>query len=385
MGSARHVNAGIRDGEDTLMRKHIGTLALSAAAVTLLMAQALPAVDKDASPQPGTITVPQFTLPYSEYGSPEARADFALRRAEDAAAAQAMAQLPPEKRRPTPSEEMPWIQRALAAQRKAYPAVMTEGTIGGVGVRTFIPAVGVARENSRRVLINLHAGGFTENWDFGSQIESLPFATVGRIKVISVNYRMAPQHRFPAASEDVASVYRELLKSHKPSEIAIYGCSAGGVLAPQAIAWFQKERLPMPAALGVFSGSLARRISGDSLYMAGPLAGYAPPKVDPDAIFQAASGGHFAGVTPDDPLVWPGASKAVLAKFPPTILSTGVRAVEMSATVQSHLDLTNAGVDARLYLWEGVGHCFIYNPELPESRQLYGIASKFFLEAMRRK
>jgi acetyl esterase/lipase len=322
----------------------------------------------------GSINVPAFTLPFSDYGSPESRDDLVRRLTERA--------LPPTKGAAA-SENEPWVDRALSDQRRRYAVTMTESSLGGVGVRAFVPKAGLSPKNVDRVLINLHGGGFTKNWDAGSQIESIPIAAVGHITVVSVNYRMAPQNHFPDASEDVGNVYRALLKTHKPSQIGIYGCSAGGVLGPQAIAWIQKEGLPTPAALGIFSGSLTR-ISGDSMFTAGPMSGGAPPRVGPDAVFQAITGGYFSGVDPTNPLMWPAASQGVLAKFPPTMLQTGVRAPEMSATTASHLLLVKAGVDARLYLWEGVGHCFIYSPELPESRDEYEIATKFFDEMMDR-
>lgn len=59
---------------------------------------------------------------------------------------------------------------------------------------------------------------------------------------------MAPEWYFPAASEDVAKVYRELLKSYRPENIGIYGCSAGAGLTSQAVAWFQTHGLPHPPA-----------------------------------------------------------------------------------------------------------------------------------------
>lgn len=335
--------------------------------LSILLGQAAAQQAARAADAQGVIDVPGFVLPFSDYASSEARGDFELRRSEP--------------RRSSDGNEA-WIERAVAAQRRLYPATMTESVIGGVGVRTFVPRAGIAPENQRRVLLNLHAGGFQENWDAGSQIESLPLATVGRIKVISVNYRMAPAHRFPAASEDVASVYRDLLRSYDARSIAIYGCSAGGVLGPQSVAWIQQAGLPTPAALGIFSGSLTR-ISGDSLHFTGPLAGVSPPSLDVDALFNATTGGYFSGVSSSNPMMWPAASQEVLARFPPTLLMTGARGAEMSATIQSHLDLVSAGVQARLYLWDGVGHCFMYNPELPESRQAYELAAEFFLSAMR--
>jgi alpha/beta hydrolase fold len=63
------------------------------------------------------------------------------------------------------------------------------------------------------VLINLHGGGFLEGSRSVSHMESIPITAVAKIKVISVDYRQAPEYRFPAATQDVVAVYRQLLKN----------------------------------------------------------------------------------------------------------------------------------------------------------------------------
>jgi len=59
----------------------------------------------------------------------------------------------------------------------------------------------------------------------------------------------------PAASEDVEAVYRELLKEYQPEHIGIFGCSAGGGLTAQAVAWFQSKALSRPRAVGIFAAA----------------------------------------------------------------------------------------------------------------------------------
>jgi monoterpene epsilon-lactone hydrolase len=104
-------------------------------------------------------------------------------------------------------------------------------------------------------------------------LESIPIAGEARIKVISVDYRQAPEARFPAASEDVVSVYRELLKSYAPKNIGIYGCSAGGLLAAETIAWLQKEHLPLPGAVGMLCMGATYTGKGDSSIIARAIEG----------------------------------------------------------------------------------------------------------------
>src|SRR5690606_21016034 len=107
-----------------------------------------------------------------------------------------------------------------------------------------------------RVLINLHGGGFLVSRGLAKgQLESIAIASILGIEVITVDYRQGPFHQYPAASEDVEAVYRDLLERHEPESIGIFGCSAGAVLTAQAVAWFQARGLPRPAAVALLCGA----------------------------------------------------------------------------------------------------------------------------------
>lgn len=259
---------------------------------------------------------------------------------------------------------------ALAAHMKEiYPVDITTETIAGVRVEIVRPKGGLSTENAHRILINLHGGGFLWGEGSGEEIESTPIASRGRITVVTIAYRQAPEHHFPAASEDVATVYRALLARHKPSQIGIYGCSAGGILTAQAVAWFDKVGLPQPGAVGTFCGSAAP-LSGDTLYAMQPLGG--------DRLPDQMSWPYFAGADPHDPLVFPTNSSALLAKFPPTLLLAGSRDFALSSIFYTQQRLTEAGVDVELHVWDGLWHAFFINPDLPESREAYDVIVKFF-------
>jgi epsilon-lactone hydrolase len=320
----------------------------------------------------GSVQVEAFTLPFSELASAEARAQFLERKS------QSTLNLPPgstivDIRR---VYDQTFAAPNIARQKARYRVTMTEEMIAGVFTQVFKPEAGISPENRDRVLINLHGGGFIYGGRSQSQVESIPIAAEGAIKVVSVDYRMAPEARFPAASEDVAAVYRELLKTYRPENIGIYGCSAGGYLAAESVAWFQKVGLPQPAAIAVLCGAVDRR-HGDSAWI-GPRIGSilgAPDEPSPDS-------SYFTGADDSDPMMAPSRSPAVLAKFPPTLLITGTRAGEMGAATRSHIDLVKVGVDARLFLWDGLDHGFMNNPELPESREAYEVIIRFFREQM---
>ena len=77
-------------------------------------------------------------------------------------------------------------------------------------------------------------------------------------------------------------------------------------------------------------------------------------------------------------MVSPVTSPEILKHFPPTLLITGTRAMDMSSAVNTHRELVKAGVDAELHLWDGHGHFFFGNIDLPESREAYDVMAKFF-------
>ena len=271
--------------------------------------------------------------------------------------------------------------RFLEPMRQRYAVETAEEEIGGIAVDVVTPAAGITAANAHRVLINVHGGGFVTGAHTASLVESVPLAAMMGIKVVSVDYRMGPEHQFPAASEDVAKVYRELLKTYEPRHIGLYGCSAGGLLAAQSIAWFQTQGLPRPAAVGVFCASLGGYFGGDATALAGPLNGMLPPreaKVNTRTRSAPAVRAYLDKATRNDPLAYPVVSAGVMADFPPTLFISGTRSFEFSMALESHNKLTQAGVDSRFHGWDGMNHAFFYNSELPESREAYAIMADFF-------
>src|SRR5207302_2537606 len=102
------------------------------------------------------------------------------------------------------------------------------------------------------------------NADSGSYSESIPIASYSGIKVVAVLYRLAPEHPFPAGIDDTIAVYKELLKTYKPSRIAIYGTSAGATMTAETAVRLKQLHLPQPAALGIFSTLASFSRMGDS-------------------------------------------------------------------------------------------------------------------------
>ncbi len=275
----------------------------------------------------------------------------------------------------------PLLAGYLKRQHELFAVERRDVTIGGVHAYEYLPRSGVAPANRDRVLIDLHGGGFTGCWPGCAELESIPVAALGRIRVLSLDYRQGPKYRHPAASEDVASAYRALLETYKPEDIGIYGCSAGGMLTGMAVAWFQQHSLPRPGAVALLCAGMtapSNGFGGDATYTTAAIGESRAPPPPARGSEKAAALGYFAGTDPDDPLVAPAASAAVLAKFPPTLIVTGTRGFELSSAVHTHALLVKQGVDADLHVWEGMFHGFFYNVDVPESRDCFDVIVKFF-------
>jgi acetyl esterase/lipase len=324
----------------------------------------------------GTAHIPAFAAPMSRYMS-----DASQRKLMEQIANPPLWALEPDIGKNRAAWDKHFYTPLLESARALHPTRVRHEEIAGVPVDIVEPATGVAPEYADAVLINLHGGAFTIGAGMGGLIESIPIAALTGITVISVDYRQGPEHRFPAGSEDVAAVYRELLKKYRAQRIGIYGCSAGGLLTAMATAWFQQHDLPAPAAIGVLCAPADDQFDGDSRYVTPPLTGQMPPL--PHAHDLGMMAAYLQGADSSDPLVSPIVSPEVLGRFPPTLFLTGTRAGELSSVVHSHARFVAAGVDARLHVWEGMWHGFFYDVQLPESKEALAVIAQFFQRELR--
>ena len=267
-----------------------------------------------------------------------------------------------------------YTARARVDWTKICPNTIVEDTMAGVPVRIVTPE-GMPDKDKDRVLLNLHGGGF--NSDSGSYTESIPIASYTGIKVVAVLYRLSPEVKFPAAVDDSIAVYKELLKTYKPRHIVIYGTSAGAILTAEVAARIKQLGLPMPAALGIFSGMGDFARAGDSVAMYGlrGLAGHLDPP-EPGAHDPY----YVGGTDPKDPILSP--IYGDLHGLPPTLFVTSGRDLLLSGTVNLHRAYLNAGVDARLVVYDALPHAFWYDSRLPEAIEANHIMADFFVKQL---
>lgn len=338
------------------------------------------------------MAVPSFEIPMSRYLSEEGRAlTLAMRHS--------ISRPAPVSASVAESRVMQDAAMAstLATMRKRYEVDIVEGRIAGVPVRTITPARGVASGNRERVLINLHGGAFFRGANTEALLESIPVAAVADMKVISVDYRQGPEHRHPAGVVDAVAVYRDVLKTTKAEDVGIYGCSAGGALTAMVVAALIDASIPLPGAVGIFSAGAYGDFNGDpmtkgtwggdSRYVGAVLSSGSPLPVDgpPAGTIPPFVRAYLSEVDVGAPTVSPAESPELLAMFPPTLVLTGTRAYDMSAAVETHRQLVRNGVDAALHVWDGLGHCFMFVPTLPESQEAYDVIARFFDSRLSRR
>lgn len=265
---------------------------------------------------------------------------------------------------------------ARIAWSKLCPNTLVDEKIAGVPVHVITPADMLAA-NRDKVLLNLHGGGF--NSDSGSYTETIPIASYTKMKVIAVLYRLAPEHPFPAPVDDSVAVYRELLKTYKPDHIVIYGTSAGAILTGEVAVKLKQLGLPMPAALGIFSGmgDFARAGDSQSLFALRGLSGHLdPPSAHPHDT-------EYVGKTDRrDPVLSP--IYADLHGLPPTLFVSSTRDMLLSGTANLERAFLRAGVDANLIVFDGLPHAFWYDQNLPEAIEANHFMADFFVKHLAR-
>ena len=322
-------------------------------AATLTNAPAIPQMIVDPD---GTLHFGPRTIPPPALYSDEARAAYIKMMVQHAQASAARGGLAsaPAAEAPAPSQR----GSSKAAALKAYPVVEESSKIGGVAVTIYSPKVIPAKNRDKVVM------------EFEMDAEAIAVASLGQLKVIKVNYRGGGPS-IPG-NEDIVAVYRELLKTHKPKSIGMFGASGGCTLAQTTILWLPTLKLPLPGAVGLntCSGGGNR---GDSRYTMNGLDA---------ALSTAFASGHApfrkpAERKPDEPPAT--ALDGDIPKgYPPAFLLSGTRDMCLSETVLLHRKLRNAGVEADLNIFEGMWHFFWENPDLPESHEAMTALAKFF-------
>jgi acetyl esterase/lipase len=232
-----------------------------------------------------------------------------------------------------------------------------------------------AGADTDRVILYVHGGGFV----FGSLVSHGgtvgEFAKASNCAALNVDYRLAPEHPFPAAVEDACTAYRYLVKNGTaPGKITIMGDSAGGGLAISTIVSLRDAGDDLPGAVVCLSPWVDLEGTGDSITSRADI----DPMVNPDMLHGIAAT-YIAGQDLKTPLASP--IHANLNGLPPVLIQVGEREVLYSDAEALATKAKIAGADVTFEEWPEMVHVWhLFFPMLTEARDAIKRAGEFVIE-----
>ena len=255
---------------------------------------------------------------------------------------------------------------------KKYNVHIKKELIDGVNVY-YLTSNSSNKKKDKQIFIYLHGGAYLFGGGMSGLNEAILIASRVGIPVISIDYRMPPDSPYPAALDDVITVYKSLIKSYSNRSMAMGGSSSGGGLTLAVVQKLKSLKLPLPASLFVGTPWSDLSKNGDSLYV---NEGVDRKIVTYDGFLPEAvklyANGHDIKESGLSPVY------GDFSNFPPTMLITGTRDLFLSLTVRVHRKLKAAGVEADLNVYEGLSHVeYFIVPDSPESNEVYKELKKF--------
>lgn len=306
--------------------------------------------------------IPARELPVPEHLSEHAQGFLAQPRSADTPANPALDDK--EGWRRQIAERDQFIQQMLAGMAPDLPCKVTPLQEGEARGFELVPE-GV-REGDRRVYLDIHGGALI----YGGGEVCVTMAKNGAfqhmVRMVTVDYRVAPDHPYPAALDDCLAFYRALLKDHKPEEIIVGGGSAGANIAAAMVLRARDEGLPLPAGLVLISPEADLTESGDSF---NTNAG-----IDGMGRLMEINLLYADGAPLDDPYLSPLFGDFTKG-FPPTLITAGTRDLFLSNAARLHRALRNADIPAELHIQEGAVHGAFGGA--PEDAELFRDIVKF--------
>jgi monoterpene epsilon-lactone hydrolase len=222
--------------------------------------------------------------------------------------------------------------------------------------------------------VDIHGGGFTSGGGEMCELLAKIRASDYGAEVYAVDYRLLPEHPFPAGLDDCVAAYTEILKHHDAGNLVLAGASAGGNLAAALALRARDERLPLPAAVLLLTPALDMTQSGDS---------YQTNRLLDVNLYGGGGDGpalYAAGTDVMHPYVSP-LFGDFTGGWPPTLLTTGTRDLLLSDTVRMHRALRRAGVRAELHVAEASPHGGFMGANAPEDAEVIAECRQFVCSA----
>lgn len=265
------------------------------------------------------------------------------------------------------------VEKTLPDLRARLGVKVEPTKIAGVNAFVVTPN-DIPEQNRNRLLVHVHGGGYVFFPGESGTREAILMAAYGKYKVISIDYRMPPDHPYPAAMDDAMAVWKEVVKTNDPKKMAIFGTSTGGGMTLAMVLRARMEGLPLPAATAPGTPWSDMTKTGDTFFTNEKVDNIL---VSNDGWLGDAAKLYANGHDLKDPQLSP--VYGDLSGFPPTILTSGTRDLFLSNTVRVHRKLRQAGVVADLHVFEGQSHAqYAGDPGAPETKEHFGELTAFF-------
>jgi monoterpene epsilon-lactone hydrolase len=225
-----------------------------------------------------------------------------------------------------------------------------------------------------RVILYLHGGGYVMGSINTHRAMIARISRAAQARVLALEYRLAPEHPFPAAVDDATAAYRWLLaQGYQPNKIVISGDSAGGGLTFATLVALRDSNIPLPAAAVPISPWTDLAATGASIKSRAEV----DPMVGREGLHPMAQ--HYAGEADlKDPLVSP--LYAELAGLPPLLIHVGDSEVLLDDSTRIAERALAAGVDVTLEVWPEMIHVWhVFAKILPEGQQAIDRIGEFVL------
>jgi acetyl esterase/lipase len=256
---------------------------------------------------------------------------------------------------PPVDDHLAWMSvKAAADQHYAAAVKALSGSLQSsvetiqIGDTTVHVATPASDFDTRGACIDLHGGAFVVGGGEACRVGAQMQADRLGIRCYGVDYRMPPEHPYPAALDDCMAAYGYVLGRHAPQDIVVGGRSAGGNLAAATILRARDEGLPSPAAVVLLSPELDLTESGDSFQVNQMADVVLPRPLMLNNLLYA--NGHDLSHPYLSPLF------GSLDTFPPTFLQSGTRDLFLSNAVRMHRSLRRAGVAVEIHIFEAMPH-----------------------------
>lgn len=235
----------------------------------------------------------------------------------------------------------------------------------------------VNSNENKRVIVYLHGGCYVYGNVKNYCTIPVQLSSVTGIKVLSVNYGLAPENPFPRGLEDVINIYEYLLEEgYNPNNISIVGDSAGGGLALATVLKLRDLKLDLPAALGLFSPWVDLTLKGDTIET---LKEYDP--ILSKKQLEGAAKVYADKEELSNPLISP--IFADYKDFPPMMILTGGREILLSDSMNLARKAALSKTNINLIVWDNLYHVFAADSNLPESKEAIEMLGAFLSEKMK--